>query len=562
MKKSNKFLMFVYFFISLNLYAYEISNKVDYEIEAVKITLENGTYSVKNTLTDDILKNPYEKFLPSSTATAPPGVYSPVKYWQNCSKPLTAIPSAGGTLNWYLTNLPTEIPTAIAPIPNTTTVGSSVTYYVSQTIANVESTRVPIVVMVETDSGATILNFKCDPSQIPNYSQDYSPPATVNNSVLFDWSNNNAFISQTYVCTYSIQGGASVTEFNPNNESHFIVTNLLPGQSVELTLTSASHPCVPSQKIICSVSCGAVSITPIFSNIPTSYCLNEAPPNLPTTSTNSPSIAGTWSPSAINTTVAGTTNYVFTPDPVLSPCAKTKTLSVTVGPVEPNFSNFSICSGDVVANLNSTSPNGINGTWSPSNIVNTTTSASYTFTPVAGQPCAPTVKTINVTVNPSNAIVNLDWTVTDAFAKNQIVTVTNPVGVDYLYRLDDGPFQESTIFEYVSLGTHTLTVVNKNGCSTLSVNNVLVIDYPKYFTPNSDGFNDTWNIFSLEDQSNFRILIFDRFGKFLKEIRPKSIGWDGMYNGHPMPANDYWFSVEYAEQNIPKIFKSHFSLKR
>lgn len=562
MGKFTKLLLFVYLFINIDLYANKISNEVNFEIGVVNVkgNLHNTPYSVENDFNSRILNNPYAQYPLACIATAPPAVYSPVKYWQNCSKPLTAIPSAGGTLNWYLTNLPTEIPTATAPIPITTTVGSSTTYYVSQTIANIESIRIPIVVIVETDSGASILNFKCDPSQIPNYSQDYSPPATVNNSVLFDWSNNNAFISQTYICTYSIQGGASVTEFNPKNESHFIVANLLPGQSVELTLTSASHPCVPSQKMTCSVPCGASTVTPTFA-VPTSYCLNEATTNLPSTSTNSPAITGTWSAPKINTTIAGTTNYVFTPNPILFPCALTKTLSVTVGPVEPNFSDFSICSGEPVPNLNSTSPNGISGIWSPS-IIDNTTSGAYVFTPNPGQPCAPTVKTINVTVNPSDAIVNLDWSVTDAFTKNQIVTVTDPLGADYLYQLDYGPFQESPVFEYVSLGTHAITVANKNGCSTLTVDNVLVIDYPKYFTPNSDGFNDTWNIFSLEDQSNFRILIFDRFGKFLKEIRPKSIGWDGMYNGHPMPANDYWFSVEYAEQNISKIFRSHFSLKR
>lgn len=537
MKKSNKFLMFVYFFISLNLYAYDFSDKVEF----VASNLDNSKYS----------ENIFNNFSLLSSVAVPPTVISPIYLCQNSTAlPLKATPSAGGTLNWYGTNASGGTGSSTAPIPSTATAGTT-SYYVSETVSGVESTRSKIDVIVVADNGATILSFRCDPSQIA--------AADKASSVFFDWA-NNPLISNTYNYTYTIEGGSPVTGIT--NVSHVQVFGMLPGQSATLILTSATHPCVPSKTLTCYVPCGAVSITPTFTPIPTSYCINEAPPSLPTTSTNSPSIAGTWSPSAINTTVAGTTNYVFTPDPVLSPCAKTKTLSITVGPVEPNFSNFSICSGDVVANLNSTSPNGITGTWSPSNIVNTTTSASYTFTPVAGQPCAPTVKTINVTVNPSNAIVNLDWTVTDAFAKNQIVTVTNPIGVDYLYRLDDGPFQESPIFEYVSLGTHALTVANKNGCSTLTVYNVVVIDYPKYFTPNSDGFNDTWNIFSLEDQSNFRILIFDRFGKFLKEIRPKSVGWDGMYNGHPMPANDYWFSVEYAEQNIPKIFKSHFSLKR
>jgi len=70
-------------------------------------------------------------YVSESNATAPPKVYSPVRYWQNCSKPLTAIPSGGGTLNWYLTNLPAEIPTATAPTPITTSVGSTTTYYES-----------------------------------------------------------------------------------------------------------------------------------------------------------------------------------------------------------------------------------------------------------------------------------------------------------------------------------------------------------------------------------------------------------------------------------------------
>jgi gliding motility-associated-like protein len=29
-----------------------------------------------------------------------------------------------------------------------------------------------------------------------------------------------------------------------------------------------------------------------------------------------------------------------------------------------------------------------------------------------------------------------------------------------------------------------------------------------------------------------------------------------------MPATDYWFTIEYLENNVTKIFKSHFSLKR
>ena len=545
MGKFTTLLIFVCFFINASLYAFNISNRVEFVIG----NLDTATYSVENTFTCSILKKTDTEFPLSNIATAPPTVTSPVYLCQNTTAvPLKATASAGATLNWYGTNITGGTASSTAPTPSTTTVGTT-SYYVSQIIGGAESTRAKIDVIVVADNGATILSFRCDASQIAA-----SDKAS---TVFFDWA-NNPLISNTYNYTYTIQGSSPVSGIT--NVSHLQVFGMVPGQSATLTLSSATHPCVPSQKMTCSVPCGSSTVTPTFA-IPTSYCLNEVTTSLPSSSENSPAITGTWSVSKINTTTAGATNYVFTPNPILFPCALTKILGVTVGPVEPNFSDFSICSGESVPNLNSKSPNGISGIWSPSTIDNST-SGAYLFTPNPGQPCAPSVKTINITVNPSGAIVNLGWTVTDAFAENQIVTVTDPVGVNYLYQLDYGLFQQSPVFEYVSLGTHSITVKDLNGCSEYSNDNIVVINYPKYFTPNNDGSNDTWNIFSLEDQSNFRILIFDRYGKFLKELRPESLGWDGTYNGHPMPSNDYWFSVEYAEENIPKIFKSHFSLKR
>ncbi|HET8810447.1 MAG TPA: T9SS type B sorting domain-containing protein, partial [Flavobacteriaceae bacterium] len=73
------------------------------------------------------------------------------------------------------------------------------------------------------------------------------------------------------------------------------------------------------------------------------------------------------------------------------------------------------------------------------------------------------------------------------------------------------------------------------------------IDYPKFFTPNGDGYNDTWNIIGISDQPNAQIYIFDRYGKLLKQLSPTGPGWDGTYNGRPMPSSDYWFRVQYIE---------------
>ena len=99
------------------------------------------------------------------------------------------------------------------------------------------------------------------------------------------------------------------------------------------------------------------------------------------------------------------------------------------------------------------------------------------------------------------------------------------------------------------------------GCGELSTT-IRIIDYPKFFTPNNDGYNDYWNIPDLVDQETSKIEIFDRYGKLLKEISPKGQGWDGTLNGQPLPSTDYWFKVFFEEDGIPKEFKAHFSLKR
>ena len=483
----------------------------------------------------------------NSSLLAAPIVTTPVYLCQNSvATPLTATPSvAGATIKWY-TVLTGGLPLAGAPTPITTIVGST-TYYVTETPSlGVESTpRTPIVVNVVADNGTVNKPLVCDPSQI------LAPDK--NSSVFFDCGNVTGN-PNAYNVSYSIQGGPVVT--GSTGLSHWQIFGMLPGQSATLTLTHATLPCIPAQTLTCTVPC-ITTTTPTFGTTPTSYCLNDIVV-LPTISTNA--ITGTWSPSTVDTSAMGTVIYTFTPDPVLFPCALKTTLPISVEPIEPDFTDFPICYGDTPPNLNTISPNGITGTWNPSTVDNLN-SGSYIFTPDLGQPCTPTNKTINVTVNPSNTIVSLSWTVTNAFSKNQIVTVTNPIGVNYLYQMDFGPFQSNPFFENVSSGLHSLTVNDVNGCSEFSDNNVLVIGYPKYFTPNGDGYNDNWNISTLSDQFT-RIYIFDRYGKLLKDISPKGSGWDGTYIGQPMPADDYWFTVEYSEQNIIKKYKSHFSLKR
>lgn len=164
-------------------------------------------------------------------------------------------------------------------------------------------------------------------------------------------------------------------------------------------------------------------------------------------------------------------------------------------------------------------------------------------------------------VSPSEA-PKVSYTVSEEFTDNQNITIeAQGVGGFYGYQLDFGAFQEEPIFDNVAPGLHTVTVTDRNGCGDTSIQ-VLTVNYPKYFTPNGDGVNDTWNITSLSGQSDTEIQIYDRYGKMIKKIRPSESGWDGTLSGQIMPSSDYWFTISYEKDGNVTEFKSHFAMKR
>src|SRR5690606_14154580 len=82
----------------------------------------------------------------------------------------------------------------------------------------------------------------------------------------------------------------------------------------------------------------------------------------------------------------------------------------------------------------------------------------------------------------------------------------------YVFQLDNGPAQSSGTFTNVEPGEHIVTITDVNGCGSVIVN-VGAIDYPMFFTPNGDGYHDTWNIHGIGAIPTAKIYIFDRHGK-------------------------------------------------
>lgn len=176
---------------------------------------------------------------------------------------------------------------------------------------------------------------------------------------------------------------------------------------------------------------------------------------------------------------------------------------------------------------------------------------------------------VTVTVEESSVanISDEDVAVTN-FTDNNTITIDNTgtnLGIgDYEFALDHGLYQDEPFFESVQAGEHLISVRDKNGCGvvTLELN---VMGFPKFFTPNGDGYNDSWNIvgFNGEFTQASNIKIFDRYGKLIKQLSLYGSGWNGVFNDGFVSNDDYWYVATLIEPSgNTKTLTGHFSLKR
>lgn len=142
--------------------------------------------------------------------------------------------------------------------------------------------------------------------------------------------------------------------------------------------------------------------------------------------------------------------------------------------------------------------------------------------------------------------------------ENVISVALNDGPGHYSYSLDNNHFQESNTFYGLEAGQYTVYIKDENGCETID-QSVFLLTYPRFFTPNNDGYNDFWQIKFADSEPLMKIYIFDRYGKLLTGFDGNSPGWDGKYNGSQMPSTDYWFLVQRPNG---KEHRGHFAMKR
>ena len=525
---------------------YSFDNGVTWITNTTQSNLAPGTYYLKVKNSNGCISNatpviiiPFTNFTPKPTLT------NPQTFCIQQNATLGSIVIIGQNIKWYdnLTNG--------SLLTNSTLLQNGITYYSSQTINGCESLRTPI-----------LINIQNTPAPTGNYTQSF---CTGQNPTL-----NNLVVSGTSIKWYDNSIGGN------------ILANTTPLQDgVTYYATQKVNGCE-------SLNTLRISVTLITSlpakNFAESFCddLNDGTETVDLTRYNTAiisnntiynfsyfnSISGAQNETAANK-INNVTNYklvlgdnkIYVRVNSNTPCFAVAELNltliskpiITIQDIVPLCENKSIIV-DAGSGFNSY-------LWSNGASTQTITIVNpgdYSVTVTKNYATISCLSTKKFIVKKSNiaTITSLeiqDWTDN----QNSIIAYVTGNG-DYEYSIDGINYQTSNQFTGLIGGDYTVQVRDKNGCGT-ATDEIYLLMYPKFFTPNGDGYNDTWKIKFSELEAGLTIKIFDRYGKFIKDIDSNDASWNGTYNGFELPSTDYWFVVTRANG---KEYKGHFSLKR
>lgn len=165
---------------------------------------------------------------------------------------------------------------------------------------------------------------------------------------------------------------------------------------------------------------------------------------------------------------------------------------------------------------------------------------------------------LTIVINPSDIATIDDIDVGNFNNGNNTARIIVSGPGDYEFKVDDTAFQDSNDFNELYRGFHTVTLRDKNGCGSIQ-QEFVVLDYEQFFTPNGDGYNDTWSLEGISEFPGAVLTVFDRYGKLIQRFSSQDLGWDGTFNDQPLPSTTYWFTLDVPGK---QIVRGYFALKR
>lgn len=150
------------------------------------------------------------------------------------------------------------------------------------------------------------------------------------------------------------------------------------------------------------------------------------------------------------------------------------------------------------------------------------------------------------------------------------VTITNAIHPPYSYQWSNGQNssgQSASEIENLEVENYFVVVTDGVGYDTtisFSIHEMECEMSPEIvFTPNGDGYNDTWYISYSQYFPNALVLVYNRWGQKVFESNGLYQPWDGrdMF-GTPVPDASYFFIVYKDKKDQKNINKGSVSIVR
>jgi gliding motility-associated-like protein len=332
-----------------------------------------------------------------------------------------------------------------------------------------------------------------------------------------------------------LSGGTVPISYNWNGTASTGVDTigLLPG-SYTLTVTDAEG---------CTASAGPIAVggTPaVVGNVagPASGCQGD-----PITLTASGGTIYAWSGSVIGPTYTFTLDSTTTVTAIISDgfCGDSVTVTITMNPLPTLavLSDTSICAGTGIA-LTAVSTGSL--VWETLE-----TTASISVAPASTQYFSATATNACGSVSDSALVTVLPLPAVDA-GPDQVISGGATAALDgsgaasYVWTpassLSCSTCEDPVASPAVTT-TYVVTGTGANGCTrtdsvVVEVVENAVVWLPSAFSPNADGYNDTFMVYGsgIETMS---LRVFDRWGNLIFESTDPLVGWDGTYKGKLLP---------------------------